>query len=542
MTDHKITVSVASLQPSQFSGWGTKQGGKWKSWKRRFFVLKDRKLWYFENEKSTTAKGWIDLPPGTDVKDESERPKKLAFSINSRGVKGLRTFHLTVDTEEDFTGFFTGLSKVLGSIKHKTKAPEFEENATLRFSNIETSGSGPENLVLLNNKFSWLNIGQTATLLEIARTSLPQQTSDMEFSVCVNSSCNSLGLRMVGPQSSLTQSVVDTFWSVGTAPSEFERLNMIGIKMDPLSVGLWLDLSEKGGMDGGWYMLTEHPLQTIELVSDGGKINDKLELLLDGNGINKIDYVARDLGVTPPRQTEFRFKVSGHDRAFIVKDIYDKLRVKGFNLLLQKVINDAPTKEVIISVKTTNFDLVKISTIIEYPSAEIIRNLLSMIKGFYYEKHSELIKTFGNPISVEYSFLQIGFGYEVFNEGFDVSLCYNLQEHGLADVSVHQNIPSVATSSPLSYEKDFYSPREVSPRTSTYAEQNQALGSSGLPPLPPHSPRRSAGSANTVGSGMGEAPKKMPPKPSGAPARPAARPPKPAPKPKISKSMVAPVI
>lgn len=84
----QLRVSVASLQPADKEGFCTKQGGSIKTWKKRWFVLKGNKLWYFKNKTDTEAKGFIELEAGTIVRDEStHRKKKNMFSIQARGFK-----------------------------------------------------------------------------------------------------------------------------------------------------------------------------------------------------------------------------------------------------------------------------------------------------------------------------------------------------------------------------------------------------------------------------------------------------------------------
>ena len=94
---------MASLQPADKDGWCTKQGGSIKTWKRRWFVLKEKRLWYFKGkpvffrniyrgkyfyyQQDTEAKGFIELEPGSTVKDESGPKHKSMFSIQSRGLK-----------------------------------------------------------------------------------------------------------------------------------------------------------------------------------------------------------------------------------------------------------------------------------------------------------------------------------------------------------------------------------------------------------------------------------------------------------------------
>ncbi len=44
-------ISVASLQPSDKEGWLKKQGEHYRTWRKRWFVLKGRQLVYFESQK-----------------------------------------------------------------------------------------------------------------------------------------------------------------------------------------------------------------------------------------------------------------------------------------------------------------------------------------------------------------------------------------------------------------------------------------------------------------------------------------------------------
>ena len=81
-------MSVASLQPADKEGFSTKQGGGIKTWKKRWFVLKGNRLWYFKGKTDTEAKGFIELEPGTLVRDESSpKKKKPMYSVMARGVK-----------------------------------------------------------------------------------------------------------------------------------------------------------------------------------------------------------------------------------------------------------------------------------------------------------------------------------------------------------------------------------------------------------------------------------------------------------------------
>jgi hypothetical protein len=69
---------VNSLKPSIHECWATKRGGKYQSWKNRFFVLvngvinkKAAEFFYFTNEKAKNATGVITITEKSSVKQES---------------------------------------------------------------------------------------------------------------------------------------------------------------------------------------------------------------------------------------------------------------------------------------------------------------------------------------------------------------------------------------------------------------------------------------------------------------------------------------
>lgn len=43
-------------------GWLVKQGGSWKNWKRRWFVLSDSCLYYFKHTAENVPKGLYNFP------------------------------------------------------------------------------------------------------------------------------------------------------------------------------------------------------------------------------------------------------------------------------------------------------------------------------------------------------------------------------------------------------------------------------------------------------------------------------------------------
>jgi len=64
--------------------------------------------------------------------------------------------------------------------------------------------------------------------------------------------------------------MVDFFWNVGAPESEIDKLNDVGAICNPLMVGSWIDMSKKGGMDGGWYFPVEIPIAKAFEAADKG--------------------------------------------------------------------------------------------------------------------------------------------------------------------------------------------------------------------------------------------------------------------------------
>eukprot|EP01105_Mastigella_eilhardi_P025079 TRINITY_DN6710_c0_g1_i1.p1 TRINITY_DN6710_c0_g1~~TRINITY_DN6710_c0_g1_i1.p1 ORF type:complete len:505 (-),score=142.40 TRINITY_DN6710_c0_g1_i1:78-1592(-) len=115
MTDKTaLGISVVSLNPADHEGWAIKEGGSWNSWKKRWFVLKDKRLWYFAGKADAAAKGFIEIDGASVVASETGNKKhKFMFSITSRGAKGARKFRISPDTQQDVTDWMTYLKKAI---------------------------------------------------------------------------------------------------------------------------------------------------------------------------------------------------------------------------------------------------------------------------------------------------------------------------------------------------------------------------------------------------------------------------------------------
>ncbi|ELP94179.1 hypothetical protein EIN_185860 [Entamoeba invadens IP1] len=81
------------------SGWLMKEGGGWKSWKKRFFVLDGATLTYYKDDTKKLMMGTINLALATHIVCVDDYHKK--FNNIIRICTPARTFHLSAPTEDE---------------------------------------------------------------------------------------------------------------------------------------------------------------------------------------------------------------------------------------------------------------------------------------------------------------------------------------------------------------------------------------------------------------------------------------------------------
>ncbi|ELP92688.1 PH domain containing protein, partial [Entamoeba invadens IP1] len=274
-----LHVSVESLRPNLYEGWGKKQGGAVKTWKKRWFVLKENRLWYFASKTATSAKGFIELIPGTETKDVSEN-KKFMFSINSRNLKGPRVFFIVTENSIDHESFFNAVRKALTKTtptapavttqtnvstpnapqNSASAAPQAPVVATAPVTQNTTSVSiqgalqakcdGRKNIAKVKAKIPWLQ-AEGENVVEFWKywmDSTPQPDAlepgqSIQYMLVVSGNTDKLSWRVYGPQGALIQNMVDFFWNVGAPDEEIDHLNSLGCQINPSEIGSWIDMS-----------------------------------------------------------------------------------------------------------------------------------------------------------------------------------------------------------------------------------------------------------------------------------------------------------
>ena len=104
-------------KPITKSGWLKKQGGSWKSWKKRFFVIDGTKLKYFKNEKDSNPKGVVNLELSSNIKatQVAKYKNKPAFQIQTPS----RTYYCVSETSIQRDSWIEALNAVLEQIHPK---------------------------------------------------------------------------------------------------------------------------------------------------------------------------------------------------------------------------------------------------------------------------------------------------------------------------------------------------------------------------------------------------------------------------------------
>jgi len=107
-------ISAASLHPFDRDGHMTKQGGSYKNWNKRYFILKDRYLYYYKTPKDTMFTGRIDLEANSVVKEEPGIKKSPnIFSIST----SRRIFFMYPDKTEEVKLWLDSIQKAIDKAK-----------------------------------------------------------------------------------------------------------------------------------------------------------------------------------------------------------------------------------------------------------------------------------------------------------------------------------------------------------------------------------------------------------------------------------------
>jgi len=470
----ELQVSVASLEPHDFDGYLTKQGGAIKTWKKRWFVLKGPKLWYFKGKTDTSAKGFIELEATTLVRDESanNKKKKTMFSIQARGLKGRRVFMMYPETQQEAAEWIEAIRRNIAACSSGSyNVGAGPDAADIAYANNLPAGTGPTAApaalaagspppaAIAPPAAPVLDASSVRGRVFNARTAVPFLREDdskvlefwqiwsesiplkeamspgqsMEFTIATSADMDKLTWRVSGPQNIFIQKMVDFFWNVGAPETEIDRLNDVGALINPVKIGSWIDMSGKCGMDGGWFFPVDIDIKSAIEAADAGDPTRRVMQWIEKHNVTRCFSVGRDMGAAPPRQTELRVVLPGADAASQLMAAQDAFASFDFpaipDQMLALISPFQPSEPYCLSIVTSSDGFVRIGLLIPKPPRDLVGQMVDAAGG-----KRDAVETFANTVGcqvpqyAEYQYLMKGYGYGVYKEGFDVMLHWNIGE------------------------------------------------------------------------------------------------------------------
>eukprot|EP01127_Copromyxa_protea_P001430 TRINITY_DN11426_c0_g1_i1.p1 TRINITY_DN11426_c0_g1~~TRINITY_DN11426_c0_g1_i1.p1 ORF type:complete len:478 (-),score=116.38 TRINITY_DN11426_c0_g1_i1:128-1369(-) len=272
---------------------------------------------------------------------------------------------------------------------------------------------------------------------QIWSESMPPQEELVEgaitFEVATSADMEKLTWRTSGPQTIFIQRMVDFFWNVGAPETEIDRLNDVGSLINPVSIGSWIDMSAKGGMDGGWFFPVEVPTKFAAEASDEGDAIDIFSTWAQQHDITHCISVGRDMGAAPPRQTEIRCMVSGSSfeaQLSVALSAYEAFGVPTIPDDVLSMIRENQKPGLALSIITSSEGIVRLGLLFPTPPKSLVSSLcnLSGVPSTTNLFAFESALGGAGPQWVEFQYLMKGFGYGVYKEGFDVIFHYLVGE------------------------------------------------------------------------------------------------------------------
>ncbi|KAL0074945.1 hypothetical protein J3Q64DRAFT_1388495 [Phycomyces blakesleeanus] len=142
-------VSTDAAQAPEHEGWLHKQGDKYKTWNKRWFVLKGIHLFYFKSPKDVRMKGIVNLRNYRIIVDASIHSGKYCFKAQHDKE---RTFYFYTDNEESMRMWVKMLMKA--TIARDFQAPVMSSNhiATVPLEVARKMRPRPPSVIMYKNQ------------------------------------------------------------------------------------------------------------------------------------------------------------------------------------------------------------------------------------------------------------------------------------------------------------------------------------------------------------------------------------------------------
>ena len=264
-------------------------------------------------------------------------------------------------------------------------------------------------------------------------TEMEEFDEGIEYQLAIAAGMQKLTWRAAGPQSALIQRMVDFFWNVGAPETEIDKLNEVGASVNPKRIGSWIDMSSKGGMDGGWFFPVENSTDLSLTAGDAGESIDAIQTWAVKHDVTVCNSVGRDMGAAPPRQTEFIFHLPGTDVNAQTQMALDAVTAFGFPPIspdAEAILRASVIPEIGLSVISSSQGFVRVGILVPRPDEATVDKLCAISRASPDGIHEleTAIKSSG-PQFAELQYLMEGFGYGVYEEGFDIVFHYSMSQN-----------------------------------------------------------------------------------------------------------------
>ncbi|KAI8988214.1 hypothetical protein BDF20DRAFT_311967 [Mycotypha africana] len=145
----RTSTSSEAFQAPEHEGWLHKQSDKYKTWNKRWFVLKGTNLFYFKSPKDVRMKGIINLRGYKIIVDETIHAGKYCFKAQHERE---RTFLFYTDTEKSMRVWLKMLMKT--TIARDFRAPVMSSNhiATVSLDVARRMRPRPPSVIMYKNQ------------------------------------------------------------------------------------------------------------------------------------------------------------------------------------------------------------------------------------------------------------------------------------------------------------------------------------------------------------------------------------------------------
>ena len=251
--------------------------------------------------------------------------------------------------------------------------------------------------------------------------------------ICVSANMTRLIWRVSGLQSHFIQKMVNFFSTVGAVEREIDKLNEVGAIIIPKVIGTWIEMSNKDGMDGGWFF-SDFPInqtiltETILPVADAGRPIEIITQWITKHNISISTSIGRDMGSAPPNQTEIICELPGNleKQIEIALDAFDTFEYPPFPTCVIDLLKTYSNPGILLSIGSSSDGFVRTGILVPNPSIEYIDKLCEIAAASHEDIHDFEKLISKKPKYVEYQYLKQGCGYGVYNEGLDILFHYSL--------------------------------------------------------------------------------------------------------------------